>query len=384
MRQKPRKQPLADLENIINPILLNQWRRKLEIYGPQDRLQTREFRNVASKVREIQQGLIEGDALFGENYFSEKSLLGAYTLYQWVIHYQQGLSLINEIPEVPLKVLDLCAGPCPFAFAALRHGAQEVLAIDKNQESLLWGAQICGRYGMPITVRQADCLKPLNIETKFDLIIVGHAIRELFPNIEHNIEPAAAWLRKISELLSPTGHLLLVDSPFHLANKIVLKLRDSLVSGGMAVQAPCLFRGMCPALERQDSPCYAQREMEKPFFISEIQRAASINLSSLKMSYILFKAPGAAWPEAEQGLYRVISPPFESHQGTSYYLCGTEGKRRLGGNPKTCTQHQKAFAHLKRGELIQIGNAAERGLNLEMLPETEVKVIAAPGKAYLP
>ncbi|MFA6916429.1 MAG: class I SAM-dependent methyltransferase [Parachlamydiales bacterium] len=381
---KPRKQPTPDLDNII-PILLNQWRRKLEIYGPQDRLQTREFRGVVNKVREMQNGIFDGDSLLGEDYFSDKSLLAAYTLYHWIIHYQQGLSLINEIPEPPKRVLDLCAGPCAFSFAALRHGAEEVIAIDKNLESLLWGAQICGRYGLPVTVRQGDCRQPLKkIEGKFDLIIVAHALREMFPDMEKNNAAATSWLRNISSLLSPNGHLLLVDSPLHLPNRALLKVRDSLVEKGMSIQAPCLFKGPCPALERQDSPCYAQREMEKPFLVSEIQRAASINLSSLKMSYVLFKAPDAAWPEAQPNFYRVISPPFESHQGTAYYLCGPDGKKRINGDKiNNLPQHQRAFAHLKRGDLISILNSSERGNTYELQPDTEIKIIAAPGKAFL-
>lgn len=381
---KPRKQPTADLENII-PILLNQWRRKLEIYGPQDRLQTREFRGVVQKVRAIQNGILEGDELHNTDYFVDKSILGAYTLYQWIIHYQEGLSLINEIPEPPKRVLDLCAGPCAFSFAALRHGAEEVIAIDKNMESLLWGGQICGRYGLTVTVRQGDCKKPLkNIEGKFDLIIVGHALREMFPEMERDNTQTVAWLQNISTLLNPDGHLLIVDSPLQIANRTLLKTRDSLVEKGMAVQAPCLFKGPCPALERQDSPCYAQREMEKPFLVSEIQRAASINLSSLKMSYILFRAPGAAWPASEPNYFRVISPPFDTHNGTAYYLCGPSGKKRISGSKTHNPQHQRAFAHLKRGDLISIGNAVERGNTLELTPDTEVKIIAAPGKAYLP
>lgn len=377
--KKSRKQPLSDLETII-PLLIGQWRRMTELPGPSDRLQTREFRSVVEKVRLLQTQLIEGDSLFGSDYFSEPALLGAYTLYHWIIHYQEGLSLINEIPEPPLRVLDLCSGPCPFAFAALKHGAQEVLALDKNLEALRWGAQLCGRYGYPITIRQTDCSNPFRLmEAPFDLIIIGHALRELFPK---DLEASANFIHRLGSFLSPQGHLLLVDSSLPFPNRELLRLRDLLVKKGMPVQAPCIWKGSCPALEKADSPCYAQREMEKPFLVKEFQRAAGINLSSLKMSYMLFRSPAAGWPKEDNlNLFRVISPPFESHHGTGFYLCGSEGKKKLSGNPTTVTQNNKAFAHLKRGELIAIDQPIERGNTFEVSENTAIKVIAAPGKA---
>lgn len=385
---KPRKQPIPDLNEIV-PILIGQWRRMMEMPGPPDILQTREFRSVVDKVRAIQSGIIDGDALAHEDYFADKATLGAYTLYQWILHYQEGLSLINEIPEPPLRVLDLCAGPCPFAFAALRHGAHEVIAFDKNMEALRWGAQICGRYGMPLTILQGDCKQPMRkIEGKFDLIILGYALKELFPNLDTNqaaFDEAAAYLKRLGKMLNPEGHLLIVESSLGDSNRTVLRLRDALVEEKMAVQAPCVFRGPCPALQRKDTPCYAQRDMEKPYFVSEIQRAAGIHLGSLKMSYVIFRAPGAAWPETgERALYRVISPPFESHYGTSHYLCGVDGKKKISGEENKINNNSKAFLHLKRGELIQIEKPIERGNIIELGEETAVKVVAAPGKAFIP
>lgn len=385
---KPRKQPSADLETII-PILIGQWRRMTELRGPPDVLQTREFRGVVEKVKHLQANVINGDAWVGTPYFENKEVLGAYTLYQWIIHYLQGLSLINEIPHPPRRVLDLCAGPCPFAFAALRHGASETLALDKSLEALHWGAQICGRYGMPITVRKADCL-PLagQVQGKYDLIILGHALKELFPGMDikpAQLAKAADYVKNLADYLTPEGHLLIVDSSTLGINRCVLKIRDAVVEKGLSVQAPCVWKGPCPALERNDTPCFAQRDMEKPYLVKEIQRASEIQLGSLKMSYILFRAPGAAWPETDQRpLYRVISPPFDSHFGQTHYLCGVDGKKKLSVVQSHITPSNKAVAHLKRGELIEINGAAERGNVFEILPETSVKIVASCGKAFIP
>lgn len=385
-----RRQPAADLETIV-PLLIGQWRRVLQLSGPGDRLQTREFRAVVDQVQALQEGLFTGSGWAGTDYFRKAECLGAYTLYHWLLHYQQGLSLINELPEVPQRVLDIGAGPCPFAFAALRHGASAVYALDSSMEALQWGAQLCGRYGMPLTVRRAKINASLGhidkqVEGQFDLIIVAHVLTELFPKATSDeAEAAHRFLEGLRRRLTPSGHLLVVDSSQPAANGRILALRDALVAGGTAIRAPCVWRGPCPARERSDSPCFAQRPMEKPHLLKEIQRAADIKLSSLKMSYFIACAPGVSWADTgERSLHRVISPPFEGHCGTTFYLCGTDGKKKLGANPQTLPLAARPFLFLKRGELVAIDNAAQRGNTLEVVAETSLQVVAACGKAWEP
>jgi hypothetical protein len=134
-------------------------------------------------------------------------------------------------------------------------------------------------------------------------------------------------------------------------------------------------------LKSANTPCYAQREMEKPYLIKELQRAAQINLSSLKMSYIIFRHPQAAWPETgEKRLYRVISPPFDSYQGTRYYLCGIDGKKNLGSHLSPPPKEARSFEYLRRGELISIEHPLEKPYSLDIIEGTILKVEAACGK----
>lgn len=374
--------PNPDLENIM-PLLIGIWRRFHKEAGPSDKLQTREFRSVVSAIEEIQNGLGNSKNFIGKDYFSDEKILYSYLLYQWVIHYQQGLSLINELPTTPKRVIDICSGPGAFAFAALRHGCQEVYATDRNLDALRLGSEVCGRYGMPITIRQWQCPKsPFPITEKFDLIILGHCLEELFPSNQ------AGWKERQQEFiddlihrLSPKGYLLIVENSFLDANRRVLELRDRLVEKGVPVQAPCIWKGSCPALQTKDSPCYAQRELDKPALIKEIQRSAKINLSSLKMTYIIFRNPKSEWPEIpNKKLYRVISPPVETFHGKRYYLCGMDGKKNLGSHFETQPKEARAFDYLKRGELISIQNSLEKNNALDIVEDTQVKVEAACGK----
>lgn len=382
---KSKKAPSPDLETIL-PILIGIWRRFRKESGPPDLLQTREFRNVVASIKSLQQGFMGDGSLQGKDYFENPDYLGAYLLYHWVIHYQQGLSLIGELPEAPQRVLDVCGGPAPMAFAALRHGAQDVVITDRNTRAMEMGAEVCGRYGMTASIRRWSCLdKPLPIEGLFDLIIIGHCLEELFPVAEKNwVEKQKEFVKFLLNRLTPNGHLLIVESSFMEANRRVLKLRDQLVKLGVSIQAPCVWRGECPALQSANSPCYAQRELEKPFLIKEFQRAAQINANSLKMSYIIFKNPEAGWPGAvENKLYRVISPPVETHQGKRFYLCGSDGKKSLGSRLNPTPIEARPFDYLSRGELISIENSLEQSNALDIIKGTKVSVEAACGKPFV-
>ena len=363
---KRKKPPAADIHELM-PILLSIWRRFHKLPGPPDRLQTREFRSVVDALLE----LLKRNQT---NPFENPDLLGAYLLYQTVIHYQEGLSLLGELPEAPQRVLDLASGTLAFALAALKYGA-EVVATDISAKALTLGSEMCGQMGFAVTTRVADALQnPFPEKGPYDLIIVGHALFELF---QRDDEKMLKWSRSLLSQLTPQGFLLIVDDSHQEMNHRLLALRDRL---GIPIQAPCIWKGPCPALQAHE-PCFAQREMEKPFLIKELQLAAHINLSSLKMSYILFRNPASGWPDLPDGkFYRVISPALESFQGTRFYLCGTDGKKTLESSQPELGLDARAFQYLRRGEVVAVQRALEKPSGYVIVKETEVKVEAALGK----
>ena len=192
---KKHKMPPVDSQTIM-PLLIGVWRRFHKLAGPSDVLQTREFRGVVQAVQQLQKGLETGKDLIKEDYFSKPDLLGAYLLYYGFLHYQQGLALIGELPEPPKRVLDLASGPGAFSLAALRHGAREVIAIDRNAQALKLASEVCGRYGYPLTIRTHNLLSrfPFPVEGEFDLIVLGHCLEELFPSTEKKLERCAKSL----------------------------------------------------------------------------------------------------------------------------------------------------------------------------------------------
>jgi len=377
-----KKIPPHDLENVM-PLLINQWRRFLGIRGPQDVLQTREFRSVVKSVMEMEKNF-ENKELIDNNYFLSRDHLAAYLMYYWPMHYQEGLSLINELPRAPRRVLDIGSGPAPYAFAALQHGATEVYATDNNIDAATLGANICGRYGKTLTVREWNCRKdPCPIEGKFDLIILAHALEEIFPReIGGWREKQDEFINSLISMLTSDGFLLIVDSSRVSTNHRILEIRDSLVKAGVPVQAPCVWKGKCPVLQTKNSPCYAQRDFERPYIVKEIQRAARIKLSSLKMTYLIMRHPDAEWPLLpEKRLYRVISPPIDGFNGPAFYLCGVDGKKKLSSHIKEHTKDSRPFQYLKRGEMISIEDALEEGNHLHIVQGTKVNIEAPCGKS---
>lgn len=378
---KRRKLPPNDTGELI-PFLIDYWRKWSKLPGPNDRLQTREFRGVVELVRALESKSVN----FEDPQLGRKEL-GAYLLYKWQHHYQQALSLLGEIAHAPRRVLDLCSGLGPFARAAFCHGAEEVLCLDKSETALCVGAELCGYSGFaPKWDRWVGPWDPLP-NGSFDLIILGHGLEELFPDFDTSgaIEKMSDFLQKAAQQLRPQGHLLLVESSRNESNRWFLALRDQLKMGGLTIQAPCIWQGACPAKEAK-APCFAQREMIKPPFIAQIQRSARINASSLKMSYLLIKAPGQSPPQLGRSAdgekwYRVISPPFESHIGKRIYLCGEDGKRDLGCRLPLDDQRRHTFDHLQRGGLYRIASAVERGQHLEIDSKTKFSLVSLPGRS---
>lgn len=378
-KKKRNKSPNHDLDTIV-PILIYVWRKLHKIGGgPPDCLQTREFRSVVSALKYLKEGIEHPKG----KQFSDRDLLGANILYDWVIHYLEGLSLLSELPERPRRVLDLCSGTGAFAFSALRHGAGEVHAVDKDEMSLKLAGEICGRYGEAISVNKRDILqKDFSVEENFDLIVLAYSLEKLFPSSEKGwVDRQNDFIKKLLESLSEEGTLLLVEDSWPASNRRILSLRESALKWGCSVQAPCIWKGNCPALANVKGQCYAQRELVKPYLIKEIQRSALFKMNSLKMSYLFLKGPRAKEMNlSSERLYRVISSPIESYGGNRFHLCGVDGAKSLGSHFSKHPKESRAFEFLRRGDLIAVDNVLEDKNRLDIIEGSKVIVKASCGR----
>lgn len=359
--------------DIIFPLIIARWRKLMKLpLGPEDRLQTREFQTL---IRDLLAYKESRD-------LTSKESLGAYLLYEWPLHYAEGLSLLKELPTTPDRVLELGAKGAAFSLAALSHGAREAFALDENEAVLAAGADLCGHLGHPISIRTADCkqLRSLPLEGKWDLIILPYSLFSFFDSTESRL----AYIQRLSHLLSAEGHILIVESSATEINREFLVLRDAIASSSTPIVAPCLWKGNCPALKHGSSPCFAQRPLDnKPSMIKDIQRAANINLSSLKMSYLLLGSANSPARSLPDTLYRVISPPVNTFKGERFFLCGVKGKKTLGTTLKEHPKQSRAFEYLKRGDVISIENERELDGDLQVTTDTSLTLFAPCDKPVL-
>lgn len=374
---KKRKFPKVNL-NEIESLCIQTWRKLAKLSGPNDRLQTREFRSICERLSQFKDILPQ--APHEDDYFQDNKTLGAYLLYNWQLHFQEALSLLSELPKPPSRVLDFASGPAPYALAALEHGAQEVVAADKSLNALNLAAQLAGQLGHALETQKIQDLSSPLPQGPFDLITLSHSLQELCSNNEEALKLIEFLLKQ----LTPDGFLLLVSSSWPQDNKNLLSLRNQLCAKGFTIQAPCIWQGACPAL-KNNSVCFAQRELEKTHLLSEIHRSLKINLSSLKMSYLLIKAPRAKAPlldkqDSQERFYRIISPPYEGFHGSRYHLCGEEGKKDLGSRLQEHPKQSKSYEYLRRGDLVAIKDPLEQNEHLDITPNTSCRLAAPAGR----
>ena len=192
------------------------------------------------------------------------------------------------------------------------------------------------------------------------------------------------YIKRLLDLLTEDGHLLIVESSANEINREFLMLRDDIVEEGLPIAAPCLWKGNCPARRKGSSPCFAQRPLEKPPMVKDVQKALDINLSSLKMSYLLLRSREAPKPVLQDSLYRVVSPPVSTFRGERFFLCGIQGKKTLGSTLKTHPKQSKAFEYLRRGDVIDIEEAASLENDLQVTENTRLKLYAPCDKPVPP
>jgi SAM-dependent methyltransferase len=381
--------PSEDLRRWI-PGLLSAWRglRREARRGPRPppgELLPDELREVVAAVQRLSLGLTRDRKLIGARYLDDDRLLGAYLLFYWPVSYLQARGVLSELPRRPRSALDLGSGPGPVAFAALDAGAAEVVAADRSARALAAARRLAVEAGEPISTREWDPqrrggLSGLAGGRKLDLVTLGHVVNEIFPG-EGAAARRAALVEEALDLLAPGGSLVVIEPALRETSRALLEVRDILVARGVAVRAPCLFRGACPALTRPTDWCHAERPVDPPPLVEEIGRRAGLRKEAVKMSYLVLAPRGEGWSEPPPGLtFRIVSEPLPSKGRMRYMGCGPEGRKGLALQEKDVTPRNRAFEGLLRGDVVEVSGVEPRGDGLRLSPESDVRVIAAAGR----
>jgi SAM-dependent methyltransferase len=386
------RSPSDDLARWI-PHLLSVWRasrrQPAQRRGPRpplDALLPDELREVASAVGRLSKGLTRERELAGARYMDEERLLGAYLLFYWPVSYLQARGVLSELPRRTRTALDLGSGPAPVAFAALDAGAAEAMAADRSARALAAARELARTAGEPLATREwnptrgGGGLAALAGGRTFDLVTMGHVLNELFQGADADAR-RAALLEEALALVAPGGSLVVIEPALRDTSRALLRVRDLLVAKGLAVRAPCLFRGACPALVRESDWCHAERPVDPPALVAQVGKAAGLRKESVKMSYLVLAPRGEAWPEPPPGrVFRIVSEPLPSKGRLRYMACGPEGRLGLSLQEKHVSPPNRRFAELLRGDVIEVTGAEPRGDGLALGEGSTVRVVAEAGR----
>ncbi|GMU60900.1 MAG: hypothetical protein AMXMBFR34_26630 [Myxococcaceae bacterium] len=383
---------MRDLEKWI-PKLLAVWRQQRrggrggggkhgrpsrhEPRAPQTQLTHDELKEVGAGVKALSHGLTRERALAGARYMDDPRLLGAYLLFYWPVSYAQARATLSELPSRPRATLDLGSGPGPLAFAALDAGASGVVAADRSKSALELAKALAMEAGEPLSTRDWAPERPLP-EGQFDLITLGHVLNELYAG---DLSKRAVLVEKLLERVNKGGTLLILEPALRETSRALLQVRDVLVSHGVAVRAPCLWRGACPALVKPSDWCHAEREWRLPPMVEAIGRAAGLRKETLKMSYLALAPRGEAWAEPPEGqVFRIVSEPLEGKGRQRFMGCGPSGRVGLAMQERHETERNRLFFKLQRGDVVRVTQPEERGDGLALADASTVEIVAHAGR----
>jgi len=364
------------------PRLISVWRRARRTQGPPGTLLPGEIKELGNAIRTLSLGLTRERSLAGARYMDDPKLLGAYLLFYWPVSYSQGRQIFGELGRKPRSVLDLGSGPGPLAFAALDAGAAEIVAADRSKPALTLARELATEADEAIATREWDPDKRSKIpDGNYDVISFGHVLNELFGQTDAAIPKRVAVVEEALARIPKNGSVVIMEPALKDTSRKLLALRDLLVGKGYAVRAPCLFRGPCPALIRDNDWCHADRPWTMPPVVESLARAASLHKESLKMSYLVLAPKGEAWPEPPKGrLFRIVSEPLEGKGRQRYMGCGTEGRVGLALQEKHRTDDNGVFFHLHRGDVVRVSETEEKGDGFALTDKSRVERIAPAGK----
>ncbi|HUB07846.1 MAG TPA: small ribosomal subunit Rsm22 family protein [Myxococcales bacterium] len=344
-----------------------------------NRLEPGELAQVAAGVRRLSEGLTRERELVGEGYLNRPDLLGAYLLFYWPVSYAQIRSILPELPGCPAKILDLGGAAGPAAFACLDAGAVEATIADRSAPALETARWLSKEAGKAIATQRWTGGGPPG--SGYDLIVAQHLLNELWRDSSERTAKRAALAHALLARLRPGGTLLLVDPALRETSRELLELRDRLVADGVAVRAPCLFRGDCPALLRPTDWCHAERLWEAPPLVAELARAAGLHKEALKMSYLALAPPGEGWPEPPPGrVFRIVSEPLAGKGRRRYMGCGPEGRMGLALQDKHVNDRNRLFLELARGDVVRVTDGQAKGDGVGLGADSSVERLARAGE----
>jgi len=363
----------------------------------------------ASKLAAMGRGVTELSRLYtrerkdlSSDLLKDPSLRQAYLGYFLLCNLGKVRRIFREIQAHPKgivyfsgkrRLLDIGCGPGTNLLGFLSMldegicslDALECAAVDSISANLRDAEYLFRRYAetlkeprfiAPLLVRQAQLpeVPTLGFEVRFDFIVFGNILNELFVDCQDRIERRYQLVAAVvDKCLTEEGFLILIEPALRETSRDLLLLRDQLLDQtNLRVYAPCVHNLHCPAVVPSNLTdwCHEDRPWLAPQWIRAIDTLVGNRKDSLKYSYTVLSRSGlsvveaAYWQagrangltttaEPDSQTWRVVSERMEEKGKTSVYLCGTLGRTKVTRLQKHDSEHNRHFEKLARGRVVQ-------------------------------
>jgi len=248
---------------------------------------------------------------------------------------------------------------------------------------------------------RSDVSRPLKLKdaSRFDLIILGNVLNELFPGDEQRIQKRSRRIAAlIQDWLAPNGFLILMEPALRETSRELLRVRDCLLDiVPLTVYSPCVHSRPCPAVAPGCTSdwCHEDRAWQTPSWIRQIDERTGLRKSSLKYSYVVLNRMGLSVrdaapdlvPSDEQALpvdnqiWRVVSETLEERGKTAVYLCGFEGRFRVTRLNKHASAANADFMSLDRGQVVSTRSLVTKSvMDRRVQTETPLRILTGKQK----
>jgi ribosomal protein RSM22 (predicted rRNA methylase) len=232
----------------------------------------------------------------------------------------------------PGSLLDLGSGPGTALWAATETWASltRLVAWEREAHLIDLGRDLA-RGGPPAlggaSWERRDLAELLAEGPRFDLVVLGHVLNEVGPDLRERVV-RAAWART-------SGVLLIVEPGTAAAFAIVRGARDALLADGARTLAPCAHDRPCPLA---DDWCHFPQRLQRP----EFQRRARGAPSQWEDAKYAYAAQARFAPE--QPIWgRVIREPEFNKAYAEAQISAQEGIVRQ----RALKRHRESFRRVK-------------------------------------
>jgi SAM-dependent methyltransferase len=342
--------------------------------------------SAARDLLALQRGLTGERGLIGSSYMDERRRLASYLLFYWPVSYAQTRAMLRMARVSgsggAVRILDLGSGPAPCSIAAADHigaAGAAIVACDRSPAALESAERLASSSGYRLeAVPRWDAAASAVPDGRFDLIVVGHLLNELWADLDDRIDRRFSLLSAALSRLNPEGSLLFLEPATLAAGREAIVLRDRLAASGRRILAPCLRSGRCPALETEGQTCHSDFSWETPPVVRDLSQRTGLGKDLVKTTAFVVAADladnrGTPQPESELSEYRVVSDPMVNKAGrVRYLLCGPDGRFPFSAKRGEGFPAEKMFFSMKRSDRIAVRGAVRRETGLALGPETAI------------